>query len=74
MGEADRDQYVLCEDKAQRAGLVLIFVLVMGRDRHGDGEDAVLILQPAGEFDFLQLLARGDIQPVFGAGLADLLR
>jgi len=74
LGEADGDQQVLGEDETQRRGDILAIArLLMRRHRNRNGEDTVLILQPAGEFDFLQLFARRNIQLIIGASLADLL-
>ena len=74
VGKANGDQQVLGQHKPQRRGFVLAFAgLFVWRHRHRDGEDAVLILKPAGEFDFLQLVARRDVELVIAAGLGDLL-
>jgi hypothetical protein len=75
VGEADGDQQVLGQNKAEGAGFVFAFArLLVRRYRDRDGEDTIFILKPAGEFDFLQLFARRDIQLIIGAGAIDFFR
>ena len=73
LGEAHCHQQVLGQDKAQRRGDIFPAISVVRRDRHRNGEGFIFILQAAGEFDLLQLLARRDVDAIIGAGLADLL-
>src|ERR1700722_4718447 len=46
----------------------------MGRHRHGNGEDAVLVFEAAGKLDFLQLLAGRNVEAIRAAGFGDFLR
>jgi hypothetical protein len=73
LGKADGHQDVLGQNKSERRCDVFFLALVVRGDRYGDDEGAVLILKAAGEFDFLQLFARRDVELIDRAGAGNFL-